>query len=263
MPAFDTPEPIDLEIDLVFGAIQINAVDRADTTVEIHPRDAAKDADVRAAELIQAEYADGRLVVKDTGTGLGRLLRKGVADVTVDLPSGSRVHAAVRDANIRCQGSFGAAAITATGGNIALDRAVGGTELTSAHGWIRAQEIDGGATVTTSIGAITLGTVTGRLRAKSAHGAIAAERLLDGAHIRTAHGNVRIGEVVRGRMELETSYGEVEVGVREGTAAWLDAGSKHGRLTSSLEAAEDPGSAEETVEIYARSVYGDIVIRRA
>ncbi|QBI56242.1 DUF4097 family beta strand repeat-containing protein [Streptomonospora litoralis] len=264
MPTFDTPGPIDAEIDLFIGNLQINAGDRADTTVEVRPRDPDKNADVWLAEQIQADYADGRLLIKDTsGTGLNRLVRKGVADVTVDLPAGSRIRARTRDAGIRCQGTVGASTLAATTGNIALDRAVGDVELTTSHGWIRAQEIDGDAAVKTSSGAATLGTVTGRLKAKSAHGAISAEHLLDSAEARTAHGSVRIGEVVRGRVELETSYGELDVGIREGTAAWLDAGSKHGGLSNSLEAAETPDTAEETAEVYIRSLYGDIVVRRA
>ncbi|MFD0774712.1 DUF4097 domain-containing protein [Streptomonospora algeriensis] len=264
MPNFDTPGPITAELNLVFGAVQINAGDRSETAVEVRPRDPAKDADVRAAEQIRIEYADGRLLVEDSAvTGLGRLLRKGVADVTVDLPAGSQVQATARGANLRCAGPLGASKLTASSGNIALDRLTGSAELTSTHGWIRAQEIDGSAAVTTSLGAITLGTVTGKLRMKSAHGDITAERPLASVEARTAHGNVRIGEVVRGRVDLETSYGELEIGIREGTAAWLDVGAKHGSVSSSLESAEDPGTAAETAEVRAHTVYGDIVVRRA
>ncbi|GAA2004034.1 DUF4097 family beta strand repeat-containing protein [Nocardiopsis rhodophaea] len=264
MPTFATSEPITAEVDLLAGAVQINAGDRSDTTVEVRPRDAAKDADVRAAEQIQIEYAGGRLLVKDPGnTVLGSMLRKGMADVTVDLPRGSLLHAHARHANIRCEGDLGAAEITTSSGNIALDRLTGNAELTASDGWVRAHEIDGRAVIKTSSGAITLGTVSGKLRMNTAHGHISAQRALESVHARATHGSARIGEVVRGRVDIETSYGEIEVGVREGTAAWLDAASKHGALSSSLEAAEGPGTAEETVEVRARSVYGDIVVRRA
>ncbi|GAA4930646.1 DUF4097 family beta strand repeat-containing protein [Streptomonospora halophila] len=264
MPNFDTPEPITAEIDLAVGTVQINAGDRGDTNVEVRPRDPGKDADVRVAEEIRVEFAGDVLLVHDPGTtGLSRLLRKGVVDVTVDLPAGSRIQADLRDAGLRCEGRLGAARITASTGNVTLDRMTGNAEITSTHGRVRVQEIDGAAAVRTSNGAIALGTVTGRLRTNSAHGDITVERALSSVTARTAHGSVRIGEVVRGEVDLETSYGEVEVGIREGTAAWLDTGSKHGSTTSSLEAAEEPGPAEETVEVRARSTYGDIVVRRA
>ncbi|RNL86546.1 DUF4097 family beta strand repeat-containing protein [Halostreptopolyspora alba] len=264
MPTFDTPEPITTEIDLLIGAVQINAGDRADTTVEVRPRDPAKDADVRVAEQIRIDYAGGRLLVDDpNSTGMGALLRKGTADVTIELPAGSRVQANVNHANIRCDGHLGTSTLASSSGNIALETLTGNAELTSTHGWIRAREIDGAATVKTTTGAVTLGTVTGELRVNSAHGEITTERALASVTVKTTHGSVRIGEVVRGDVNLDTSHGELEIGIREGTATWLDAGSRHGAVSSALEEAEDPGTAEETVEVRARTTYGDIVVRRA
>ncbi|QCW76590.1 hypothetical protein EQG64_00335 [Streptomyces sp. S6] len=37
-----------------------------------------------------------------------------------------------------------------------------------------------------------------------------------------AHGTLLVSEVARGDVRSETSCGAVEVGVRKGTAAWLD-----------------------------------------
>jgi hypothetical protein len=62
---------------------------------------------------------------------------------------------------------------------------------------------------------------------------------------------------------LETSYGTVEAGVREGTAAWLDVQSGSGRVRNLLDATEGPEGAGETVEIRARTAYGDVVVRRS
>ncbi|MUL41794.1 hypothetical protein FZ103_11505 [Streptomonospora sp. PA3] len=262
MPTFETPEPITAEIHMFVGTLQINAGDRSDTAVDVRPRDAAKDVDVRAAEQVRVSCTDGRLLVEEPSTASRLLVRNGVIDVTVDLPAGSRIQAETRDANIRCEGRLGASDITTTNGSITLDRLTGDARLTSGYGWVRAQEIDGGAAVKTSSGAITLGTVTGPLRMNTAHGAIAVERTLDSVEARTAHGTVRIGEVVRGRVDLETSYGELEIGIREGTAAWLDVGSKKGTVRSSLAEAEGPGDAEETAEVRARSTWGDIIVRR-
>jgi hypothetical protein len=62
---------------------------------------------------------------------------------------------------------------------------------------------------------------------------------------------------------LETAAGELEVGVREGTAAWLDVSAHHGRVRTSLDEASTPDEGEATVEVRARTSYGDIVIHRA
>jgi len=62
---------------------------------------------------------------------------------------------------------------------------------------------------------------------------------------------------------LETAAGELEVGIREGTAAWLDVSSHYGRVRNSLDETDSPEQSEATVEIRARTSYGDINIRRA
>jgi len=74
---------------------------------------------------------------------------------------------------------------------------------------------------------------------------------------------VRVGEVCRGTVVLETAFGEVEVGIREGTAAWLDATSGFGAVRSELNASDKPSTTEESVEVRARTGYGDIAIRRS
>jgi hypothetical protein len=61
---------------------------------------------------------------------------------------------------------------------------------------------------------------------------------------------------------LETSRGSVEVGIREGTIAWLDVRATAGRVHNALDAADAPESPAEAVEVRARTAVGDIVIRR-
>ncbi|MDQ3578567.1 MAG: hypothetical protein M3443_13440 [Actinomycetota bacterium] len=72
-----------------------------------------------------------------------------------------------------------------------------------------------------------------------------------------------MSEGVRGAVALETSLGELEVGVRAGTAAWLDVRSKFGGVHNSMDTADRPEPSDENVEIRARTSYGDIVIRRS
>ena len=64
MPTFHTPEPISVTVELGVGNLRIVASDRTDTMVEVRPSDAAKKADVTAAEQTRVEYAGGRLLIK-------------------------------------------------------------------------------------------------------------------------------------------------------------------------------------------------------
>ena len=79
---------------------------------------------------------------------------------------------------------------------------------------------------------------------------------------KSANGDVRLGEAVRGSVVLETKLGDLEVGIPEGTAAWLDVRATAGRVHNALEAADAPEATAETVEVRARTAVGDILIKR-
>ena len=66
-----------------------------------------------------------------------------------------------------------------------------------------------------------------------------------------------------GSASLKTGFGEIEVGIASGTAAKLDASTSFGRVRNQLEAADGPQATDETLDLRARSSYGDIVVRRA
>ena len=86
-----------------------------------------------------------------------------------------------------------------------------------------------------------VGEVTGDLRVNAANGDISVDHADAGVTASTANGDVRVGEVVRGSATLETGFGEIEVGIREGTAAWLDVHTQFGRVHNDLDASDGPG----------------------
>ena len=147
-------------------------------------------------------------------------------------------------------------------GSVTVERAVGQAEVT-ASGEVRIREIDGAAVIKNLNGRTWVGEVSGDLRCNAANGDISVERAGAAVDAKTANGSIRVGEVARGSVALETAFGELEVGIRKGTAALLDVRSRFGRVRNSLEASDGPGPSEETVEVRARTSYGDIVIRRS
>ena len=56
---------------------------------------------------------------------------------------------------------------------------------------------------------------------------------------------------------------QADVGIADGTAAWLDLATGHGAVNNALEASGPPVAGEETVEVRVRTGLGDITIRRA
>ncbi|MFF2962103.1 DUF4097 domain-containing protein [Streptomyces sp. NPDC057963] len=278
MPSFDTPEPISATAHVDAGSIQFTAGDRLDTVVEVRPRDPKRDQDVRAAGQTEVTYASGVLTVRTPKSNL--FGRTGTVDVTVELPTGSRIDMTGAWAQVLGEGRFGEVRVktsagdvrldttgplrlTASHGSITVDRVEGMAEITTSSGSLRVGVVDGPAVLKNSHGTTTVGAATGELRVSGANGDIEIRRAEGSVTATTAHGTLRVGEVARGTVQLETSYGAIEVGVREGTAAWLDVRSGSGQVRNTLAASETPGESEDTVEVRARTRYGNIDVRRA
>jgi Toastrack DUF4097 len=264
MPTFDTPEPISVTIDLGLGDIRISASDRTDTAVDVRPTNPARESDVRAAEQTRVEYAAGRLLVNGPKQrGLAVFGRPGSVDLAIELPAGSHLYGEAGAAAFHCQGRLGAFQVRTGLGDITVDRVAGPAEVSTGTGKIRLGGIDGRAVVKNSNGDCWIGEVTGDLRARTANGDITVGHAAASLTASTACGDVRVREIVRGAASLRTSYGEIEIGIRNGTAARLDVSTKFGRVHNDLAASAGPGSATETADVHASTSYGDIVIRRA
>jgi DUF4097 and DUF4098 domain-containing protein YvlB len=279
MPTFDTPEPITATIDLSVGAVQINAGDRDTTVVDVHPSDASNDEDVKVAGLTRVDYERERLLVKAPKLRSWLSRSGGSIDVTIGLPAGSQVRATAALADIHCDGRLGECQIkTGLGhirvdeaetlnlrsgtGDVSVDHATGNAEVTTASGEVRLRELDASAVVKNSNGDTWVGVAGGDLRVNAANGRIAVDVAQAGVVAKSANGDVRLGDVARGSVALETHLGDLEVGIREGTAAWLDVSSTAGRVRNALDAADAPEPSAESVEVRARTSVGDIMIRR-
>jgi hypothetical protein len=279
MPSFDTPEPISATAHVDAGSIRFTAGDRLDTVVEVRPRDPKRDQDVRSADQTEVTYASGVLTVR-TPKQRYLLGRTGTVDVTVELPTGSRVDMTGAWAQVLGEGRLGEVRVKTSSGDVRLDT-TGPLQLTASHGSITVDRIEGMAEISTSSGSLRVGTVdgpavlknshgtttvgaaTGDLRVSGANGDIDIARAEGSVAATTAHGTLRVAEVARGTVQLETSYGTIEVGIREGTAAWLDVSSDRGQVRNTLTASEAPEKTEDTVEVRARTRYGNIDVRRA
>jgi DUF4097 and DUF4098 domain-containing protein YvlB len=280
MRTFTTPSPISATIDVVAGDIRVIAGDRADTTVDVRPRDESNDLDVRTAAQTRVDYADGKLTVKSPKPFQVYFGSKSATvDVTVSLPAGSDVRGTTMQGDLWCEGRAGncqlrtfdgdirvdeaeSLRLRTMNGRIAADRVTGDAHVTGS-GEVQLTEVDGAAYVKNLNGPSWIGQAGGQVHVNSAHGDIAIDRAGPEVVARTAYGSVRLAEVVRGSAVLQTASGEVEVGIRQGTAAWLDVKSSFGAVRNELQTSGAPDGPEETVQIRARTLDGDIVIRRA
>lgn len=280
MSHFQTPQPISVVLELRVADVRIAAGERADTIVQVRPSDSSRRDDVTAAEHTRVEYADGRLLVKGP-----RRLRElspfsdgGSIDVEIELPAGSDLSGHSAAGGFRCSGSLGRCELKSAAGEINLDRAArvklatagdirlgrvtGDAELTTATGDVQAGEIDGSAQIKNSNGDTRIGAVGGALRVKAANGDIDVEHSHGSVSAKTANGHIRVGSIRRGSLLAVTATGHIEIGIAAGVAVWLDLDTRYGHVHNGLDAIEGPGSADEQVEVQARTGFGDITIRR-
>ncbi|MFH9613784.1 DUF4097 family beta strand repeat-containing protein [Streptomyces pratensis] len=278
MPSFDTPEPISVTAHVSGGSIQFTAADRLDTVVEVRPRDPKKDKDVRAAEQTEVTHAGGVLTLRTKQRSL--IGSAGAVDVRVDLPTGSQLEVTGSWLQVLGEGRLGEVRVKTSSGDVHLDT-TGPLHLTASHGSITVNRVEGTAEITTSSGSLrvglldgpavlknshgttTVGTAIGELRVRGAYGDIDIARAENSVTAITAHGALRVNEVACGAVRLETSYGAIDVGVRAGTAAWLDVSSEHGQVRNTLADSGTPEETEDTIEVRARTRWGNIDVRRA
>ncbi|CAM5343864.1 DUF4097 family beta strand repeat-containing protein [Streptomyces narbonensis] len=278
MPSYETPEPITAILDFEVGTARLVASERKDTVVEVLPSNGAEDVDVRVAQQTKVTYANGTLTVKGPRKR-SPFGKHGSIEITVELPAGSRLNGTASIGDFTGEGPLGECRVKASLGDIRLAEA-GVTHLRTGHGdihvhratgraeihgqgRIECDEITGPAVVKNGNGEIAIGEITGALKANSANGRITVGLAHASVDARSANGAIRIDEVVRGVIRLQAAAHDVEIGVRESTAAWLDVNTRVGAVRNGLGAAEGPDTSEETVEIHARTGVGDIVIRRA
>lgn len=296
MPAFETPEPISVILELEAATARITAGVRTDTVVEVLPRNGSDDNDVRVVQQTQVTCSGGRLTIK-TPKKRSLFGKPGAIEVSVELPAGSDVRGTSGMGGFFCEGRFGKVTLKTSLGDLHVDEAAG-ANLKTDHGDIRLARsagdvevvgagrievgsVTGTATVKNSNGATEVGEVTGSLRtnaangdvsigvahssvgAKSANGRIEIGVARAGVEAMSSNGRIRVGDATRGRIDLRTSVGDLEVGIHEGTAAWLDLNTKYGTVRNSLGSAAGPADSDETVEVHARTTAGDIIIRRA
>ncbi|MGA7271084.1 MAG: DUF4097 family beta strand repeat-containing protein [Acidimicrobiia bacterium] len=283
--SFESHQPIALSIELSQGVVHAIAGDRTDTVVTVNPSNRDRPADVDAARQTVVDLANGTLSIRApkrrglAGYVLGPSHRTGSVDVTVELPEGSSLTTEAGYADFRCDGRLGDVDIRTGAGNVRLDR-TGSLRVYSGAGRVAVEGSSGNATIVTS-GEMTIGTVTGdvdiknhngrtsisrvggSVRVKSANGDVTIEAAGADVSAKTANGDIRLGQIARGSATIETAFGELEIGIKEGTAAWIDANTSFGRIHNNLAPADEPERSSETVQVHARTAYGDVLIKRS
>jgi DUF4097 and DUF4098 domain-containing protein YvlB len=285
---FNTPSPITVALSLYVADVRFTASDRTDTIVEVRPSNPNKAADIKAAENTRLEYDDAtRTLSIVSRKPRSRFVnfsskRPESINVVIQLPTDSDVRGEAEVGDFQSDGALGTVALKTDLGAVRLAEtgplnlrggvgeitveAVGGSAVVhSASNDIRIGAVDGTADISADNGKVRVGLVTGPAEIKVANGSVSVDRALSDITAGSSNGEVRIGEVVRGKVSATSKNGGVEVGIREGSAAWLELKTGVGRVYNELATADAPGADEpvDKVEVHASTKLGDVTIRRA
>ena len=277
---FATPEPVSVQLEVGVGSVTVHASERIETSVEVQPRDAGKDADLAAAAATAVEFDGQHLLIRAPRTWRRFTpINDGAIDVTIELPAGSHLRghtdlgALTGDGQLgRCEFRSGMGRITldcvetldvkSAFGDVTVGACLGTANVVASSGRIQVGRIDGSARIKNSNGETRVGFLGARSEVRSANGNVDIETATHAVDAKTSNGSVRIGEVSGGRVEVRSSCGDIEVGVRSGVAAWLELNTRNGMVRNGLTEGEPEEPTTETVEVHASTSYGDIVVKR-
>jgi hypothetical protein len=258
---FHTPQPITATIEIATGTVRLVASERTDTVVEVRPRDKNRSQDVKVAEQVRVDFRNGSLsVLSHRGFAFPR---RGAVVVDVALPSGSRLHASVVSAQLTADGEYADCTLASVSGDVAVESATENVKVDNVSGGISVGVAKKSASVSTVSGDATFGKLRGDIKFQAASGSLTVGRLEGKLNAQTASGDVTVTTAVNGGVSVQSSSGELVLGIAEGTAAQLDLRTKSGEVRNSLTSSDGPARGDETLVVHARTGSGDIVVQRA
>lgn len=231
---FSTERAPRLRMDLAAGSVRLETSDASEVVVELEgPYEEEARIEQRGDEIVvQVERK------KLFGSGRDHRLE-------IRAPHDATVEANVASADIEGLGRFGSLKINSASGDVSFQE-VGSTEINTASGDVELGRVNGSGKVHSASGDVELRELEGDLR------------------VATASGDVRLGSVSAGKLTLQSASGDVEVGIARGSTVWMDVSSMSGDTSCELDPRDEPpAEGRPLVELKARTMSGDVEIKRA
>jgi DUF4097 and DUF4098 domain-containing protein YvlB len=247
---FHTPLPLELEVGIPSGDIEVETTEGEESNITV-------DGDDRLLEEVEIRQDGNRVVVTYRGKGkfgfslspftlvFGSELR-----VRATVPHSAGVKVKTASADTHLDGSFGPLGVNSVSGDVRLRG-----------------EIAGGANVKTVSGDADLDRVEGDLSAHTVSGDLRIGPIAGSSDVKTVSGDISLRAVAAGDIRFTSVSGDIEIGIAEGSALDVDAGSTSGDLSSEVPLASEPVPSETdaapTVVLRGRTVSGDVKVFRA
>jgi hypothetical protein len=267
--SFDVSGPVELDVRLAAGAIEVDATLEGRVEVELMASDEESQRLVDDAVVELREPGGRREVLIDVPQRHGSFTlsmlfgRQGIG-CRVRCPRGSSVRARTKSAELTAGPELGFVDVATASGEVELGELAGDLTAKTASGDVAVRAVGGRTNAATASGDVTIDAATGPFSANTASGDIVVGRALADAKANTASGDVRLEAVQAGSVSVNSASGDVFVGVARGARAHLDCTTVSGDASSELDlSGDEPGGEGPFVEIRARTVSGDIRIARA
>jgi Putative adhesin len=263
MPEFPVSGPISATVRISSGSLRFVAEQRDSVVVDVRPGNSSDAARQAAAETIVEMTADGLIIEAPQARGF-IVRRSPSVDVTVRLPTDSRIMARTASADVTVDGRLASADVNTASGDLRIEHVAGDLHRHSASGDTQFRRVDGALNADGASGDVRGGVVGGDFTSKSASGDVIIEAVGGSVRATSASGDFQFGNIARGQTNIHSASGDVVIGVAEGTAVWMDVSTISGDTRSELNVSDNsPTESAATLELSIRTISGDVVIRRA
>ena len=263
---FETPDPVELYVELGSGSLIVQAADTDESVVEVSgPR----------AEEFTVEHRGRHLVVvppKGRFFGIGT----DAHTVRISVPTGSDLATKTGSADTETVGALASVRLKTGSGDVELERVDGPLVVDSGSGDIRCHEagaeiriksgsgdvdlgdVRGTTGISTGSGDVVIGVAHERTVIKTGSGDLELKRSEADVSLTTASGDLVVGHAPRGKISAKNVSGDVRVGIPAGTPVWTDVNTVTGSVASNLQSVGRPADGQDFVELRATTVSGDV-----
>jgi len=277
---FETPGPVRLDLEMPAGEIEIATANTEETHVELEALSSNEQVQemVAAARIESTRRGDVFHVTVEVRTRHGVWIsfsggpdiRLGTPEMRlrISCPTGAELDVKTKSADLEAHGDYGDVDVKTASGDLSVETlrsahvktASGDVHFQTVGGILDAKTVSGDVHVGAVAGDANLQTVSGDVFVHDAGGSISAS---------SVSGDQRYEAVVSGRVELRAVSGDLGVGIRRGSRVFIDANTVSGSTSSEFELSDAPQTAEPAaenaplVEVYAKTVSGDVRLERA
>jgi DUF4097 and DUF4098 domain-containing protein YvlB len=267
----ETPEPVQLFVELGKGAVQVRATETSTTQVRVQGREAdqvrveqhGRRVTVVAPKQRSLFGGDPSLQVDITlPEDSDVAVRSGSADVLLEGPVGSgQLRSGSGD--VRVESLAGASVVETGSGDVRVDLALADLRVKSGSGEITLGRAAASLVISTGSGDVTVDHAVGPTAVKTGSGDLRVRESSTDVALTTGSGDLTIGAAHRGKVSVKGASGDVRVGVPAGTPVWTDITTVTGDIRSSLTGTGEPAEGQPYVELRAKTVSGDVVLVEA